>query len=159
MQVNLNRKNVQNEGSPMTPRIILDCDPGHDDAVAMLLAAGNPHVEIAAITTVGGNQTLEKVTRNALGIATLAGISAPIAAGCATPLVRDLVTSPEIHGESGLDGVTLPEPAMELDRRHAVDVMIDVVCPRSRARSLLFRRGRSRILPWPCANNPRSLAA
>lgn len=111
----------------MTLRIILDCDPGHDDAVAMLLAAGNPHVEIAAITTVGGNQTLEKVTRNALGIATLAGISAPIAAGCATPLVRDLVTSPEIHGESGLDGVTLPEPAMELDRRHAVDVMIDVI--------------------------------
>lgn len=107
--------------------IILDCDPGHDDAVAMLLAAGHPDIEIAAITTVGGNQTLEKVTRNALGIATLANITAPIAAGCDRPLVRDLLTSAEIHGESGLDGVTLPPPAMDLDPRHGVDLMIDTI--------------------------------
>lgn len=107
-------------------RIILDCDPGHDDAVAMLLAAGHPDIDIAAITTVGGNQTLEKVTRNALGVAALAGITAPLAAGCDRPLVRELLTSAEIHGESGLDGVTLPEGGA-LDGRHGVDLIIDTI--------------------------------
>lgn len=112
-----------------TPRkIILDCDPGHDDAVAMLLAHGNPNIELLAVTTVVGNQTLEKVTRNALSVAAIAGITGvPFAAGCPRPLVRSIETAPDIHGESGLDGPDLPEPAFELDPRHAVDLIIDTV--------------------------------
>lgn len=109
-------------------KIILDCDPGHDDAVAMLLAHGNPDIDLLAVTTVVGNQTLEKVTRNALSVATIAGITGvPFAAGCARPLVRTIETAPDIHGESGLDGPALPEPAFDLDERHAVDLIIDTV--------------------------------
>lgn len=111
----------------MVKSVILDCDPGHDDAMAILLAAGHPDVDVKAITTVGGNQTLEKVTRNALGLATLAGLNVPIAAGHEAPLDRPLVTSPEIHGESGLDGVTLPDPTMDLDPRHGVNLIIDTI--------------------------------
>lgn len=112
----------------MTNKIILDCDPGHDDAVAMLLAAGNPDIDLLAVTTVGGNQTLEKVTRNALAMGTVAHITGiPFAAGCGHPLVRDVETAGETHGESGLDGVELPEPTIELDPRHGVDVIIDTI--------------------------------
>ena len=115
--------------SPRAPRkIILDCDPGHDDAVAMLLAHGSPDIELLAVTTVVGNQTLEKVTRNALSVAAVAGITGvPFAAGCARPLVRTIETAPSIHGDSGLDGPALPEPTIELDHRHAVDLIIDTV--------------------------------
>lgn len=109
-------------------KIILDCDPGHDDAIALLLAHGNPDVELVAVTTVAGNQTLEKVTRNALGVAAVAGITGvPFAAGAARPLVRAIEVAPSIHGESGLDGVDLPEPTLSLDPRHAVDLIIDTI--------------------------------
>lgn len=112
----------------MPRKIILDCDPGHDDAFAILLAHGNPEVELVAITTVAGNQTLEKVTWNALSLATLGGISGvPIAAGCDRPLVREPIVAGEIHGETGLDGTTLPEPTVALDPRHGVDVIIQTV--------------------------------
>ncbi|WP_207454671.1 uridine-preferring nucleoside hydrolase UriH [Herbiconiux sp. SYSU D00978] len=109
-------------------KIILDCDPGHDDAIALFLAAGNPDIELVAVTTVAGNQILEKVTRNALAVGTVAGISGvPFAAGADRPLVRQIEIAPSIHGESGLDGPTLPEPTIELDPRHAVDVIIETV--------------------------------
>jgi purine nucleosidase len=112
----------------MPHRIILDCDPGHDDAIAILLAHGHPEVELLAITTVAGNQTLDKTTRNARRIATLAGINGvPIAAGCDRPLLRELVTAGGIHGESGLDGADLPEPTVSLAGAHAVDVIVDLV--------------------------------
>ncbi|SDC54552.1 nucleoside hydrolase [Streptomyces prasinopilosus] len=112
----------------MTRKIILDCDPGHDDAIALLLAHGNPDIDLVAVTTVVGNQTLEKVTRNALSVARIAGITGvPFAAGCPRPLVRAVETAPDIHGETGLDGPVLPEPTLELDRRHAVDLIIDTV--------------------------------
>ncbi|WP_338702052.1 nucleoside hydrolase [Streptomyces sp. Q6] len=112
----------------MTRKIILDCDPGHDDAIALLLAHGNPDIDLVAVTTVVGNQTLEKVTRNALSVAAIAGITGvPFAAGCPRPLVRAIENAPEIHGDSGLDGPDLPEPAIELDGRHAVDLIIDTV--------------------------------
>ena len=95
-------------------RIVIDCDPGHDDAVALLLAAGSPSVQLAGITTVGGNQTLERVTRNARTIATVGAIAGvPIVAGAAHPLLRPVTVAAEIHGESGLDGpapVTLTAP-------------------------------------------------
>ncbi|WP_106211585.1 nucleoside hydrolase [Glaciihabitans tibetensis] len=112
----------------MTTRIILDCDPGHDDAVALLLAHGNPSVELVAITTVYGNQSIDKVTRNALSIARVAGITGvPFARGAHRPLVRKLETAASIHGESGLDGPELPEPDIRLDPRHAVDLIIDTI--------------------------------
>ncbi|RNE56375.1 uridine-preferring nucleoside hydrolase UriH [Cryobacterium tepidiphilum] len=112
----------------MATKIILDCDPGHDDAIALVLAHGNPEIDLVAVTTVMGNQTLEKVTRNALSIARVAGITGvPFAAGCPRPLVREIETAPTIHGESGLDGPVLPDPLIELDRRHAVDLIIDTI--------------------------------
>ena len=112
----------------MTKKIILDCDPGHDDAIAILLAHGNPEIELLAVTTVVGNQTLEKVTKNALAVARIANITGvPFAAGCPRPLVRQIEVAPDIHGESGLDGPVLPEPTVDLDPRHAVDLIIDII--------------------------------
>lgn len=107
--------------------LILDCDPGHDDAVAILLAAGNPRLNLLGITTVAGNQTLQKVTRNALAVCAQAGIRVPVAAGAAGPLVRPQLTAGEIHGTSGLDGPVLPEPAFELDPRPAAQFIVDTV--------------------------------
>ncbi|MBB5633610.1 purine nucleosidase [Cryobacterium mesophilum] len=112
----------------MTTKIILDCDPGHDDAIALLLAHGNPNIELVAVTTVHGNQTIEKVTRNALAVATVAGITGvPFAAGAHRPLVRTPEVAESIHGDSGLDGPVLPEPAFEAEDRHAVDLIIDTI--------------------------------
>jgi purine nucleosidase len=112
----------------MARKILIDCDPGHDDAIALLLAHGSPEVELVAVTTVVGNQTIEKVTRNALAVAAVGGITGiPFAAGCALPLVRPLQNAPEIHGDSGLDGPQLPDAETELDPRHAVDLIIDTV--------------------------------
>jgi purine nucleosidase len=111
--------------------IILDCDPGHDDAVALLLAHGSPDVELLAVTTVAGNQDLEKVTRNALAVARVAGLAGvPVAAGADRPIVRVRDHAPSIHGESGLDGPVLPEPAQALDPRHAVDLIVETVMSR-----------------------------
>lgn len=112
----------------MPTKIILDCDPGHDDAVAMLLAYGSPAIDLVAVTTVMGNQTIEKVTRNALAVARVAGITGvPFARGAHRPLVREVEVAASIHGESGLDGPVLPEPTIELDPRHAVDLIIDTI--------------------------------
>ena len=78
----------------MPRKIILDCDPGHDDVIALLLAHGNPDIELLAVTTVVGNQTLDKVTHNALAVARVAGITGvPFAAGCPRPLVRDVAVA------------------------------------------------------------------
>ena len=112
----------------MPRKIILDCDPGHDDAIAILLAHGNPEIDLVAVTTVVGNQTLAKVTRNALAVAEIAGIvGVPFAAGCPRPLVRTIELAPDIHGESGMDGPVLPEPSLRIDPRHAVDLIIDTI--------------------------------
>ncbi|HEY5224153.1 MAG TPA: nucleoside hydrolase [Microbacteriaceae bacterium] len=112
----------------MPRTIILDCDPGHDDAIAMLLAHGSPEIELAAITTVAGNQSLDKVTHNALAVATIAGITdVPIAAGMDRPLVRARSFAASIHGDSGMDGPELPVPTVRLDERHAVDLIIDTL--------------------------------
>jgi purine nucleosidase len=111
----------------MSSRIILDCDPGHDDAIAIVLAHGSPEIELAAITTVAGNHPLELTTLNARRIAGLCGITVPIAAGCAAPLIRPLVTAPEIHGEAGLEGHEWAEPSAAVVSDHAVDLIIDLV--------------------------------
>ncbi|MFC8923233.1 nucleoside hydrolase [Cellulosimicrobium sp. NPDC057127] len=115
-------------GAPPLPRkIVLDCDPGHDDAVAMLLAHGSPAIDLVAVTTVAGNQTLEKVTRNALAVAEVARIDVPIAAGCDRPLVRPRIVAPDIHGDTGMDGPVLPSPRGVVDDRHAVDLIVETV--------------------------------
>ena len=112
----------------MATKIILDCDPGHDDAIALLLAWGNPEIDLVGVTTVTGNQTIEKVTRNALAVARIAGITGvPFARGAHRPLVRPINIAPSIHGASGLDGPALPEPTLALDDRHAVTFIIDTI--------------------------------
>jgi purine nucleosidase len=103
---------------------IHDCDPGHDDAIAILLAAAHPALDLRAITTVGGNAPLDKVTLNARRVCTLAGIrDVPIAAGAEGPSGGVLEPAADVHGESGLDGPELPEPDVELDARPAVELI------------------------------------
>jgi inosine-uridine nucleoside N-ribohydrolase len=93
--------------------IVLDCDPGHDDAIALLLALASPEVELLGVTTTYGNQTLEKTTANALRVLELVGrADVPVVAGAARPLERELVVAAHVHGESGLDGPVLPEPSV-----------------------------------------------
>jgi purine nucleosidase/pyrimidine-specific ribonucleoside hydrolase len=107
-----------------TTSVLLDCDPGHDDAIAILLAAGDPRCDLRAVTTVAGNASLEKVTLNARRVMTLAGLrDVPLAAGAAGPLRGPLVTAPEIHGDSGLDGAVLPDPEVAVDPRPAVELL------------------------------------
>jgi len=112
----------------MPEKIILDCDPGIDDVFAILLAHAHPDIELLAVTTVAGNQTLPIVTHNALVTGTIAGMTdVPFAAGADRPLVRDQIIAPEYHGSSGLRGADLPAPTINLDPRHAVDLIIETV--------------------------------
>jgi len=105
--------------------IILDCDPGHDDAMAILLARGCADIELLAITTVAGNQTLEKTTLNARRVCTVANIhDVPIFAGCDRPLQRPLTVAADIHGTSGLDGPSFGVPTVDVADEHAVDYII-----------------------------------
>ena len=96
----------------MTPiPIFLDCDPGHDDALALLLALASPEVDLRGVTTVAGNQTVEKMTANALRVLALAAREdVPVAAGADRPLVRERFVVAYVHGETGLDGTELPAP-------------------------------------------------
>lgn len=111
-----------------TTEVILDCDPGHDDAIAMLLAGAREDCELAAVTTVAGNQTVEKTTRNARRMLTLMDRpDVPVAAGMGEPLARELTVADHVHGESGLDGPELPEPEVALDDRHGVELLVDTV--------------------------------
>jgi inosine-uridine nucleoside N-ribohydrolase len=110
--------------------IVIDCDPGHDDAIAILLALASHEVELRAVTTVAGNQTLDKTTRNALKVLELAGrTDIPVAAGADAPLRRPLRTAAHVHGESGLDGPDLPEPQTRPVDAHAVDLLAEVLEP------------------------------
>jgi purine nucleosidase len=108
----------------MVDPVIIDCDPGHDDALALLLAAGDPRLRLLGVTTVAGNQTLEKTTRNAQRILALAGVShIPVASGCDRPLVGTLSVAADIHGVSGLDGPDLDVPVTGTAGVHAVELM------------------------------------
>jgi inosine-uridine nucleoside N-ribohydrolase len=114
----------------VTIPIVIDCDPGHDDAIAILLALASPEVELVGVTTVAGNQTLDKTTRNALVTLETAGRSdIPVAAGAAAPLRRDLRTAAHVHGETGLDGPELPEPSVGPVRSLAVDLLAELIEP------------------------------
>ncbi len=94
--------------------IVLDCDPGHDDAIALLLALASPELDLLGVTTTYGNQTLEKTTANALRVLELVGrTDVPVAAGADRPLERELVVAAHVHGESGLDGPSLPDASTD----------------------------------------------
>jgi inosine-uridine nucleoside N-ribohydrolase len=104
--------------------IVIDCDPGHDDAIAILLALASPELELRGISTVAGNQTLDKTTKNALKVLELADrTDIPVVAGAAAPLQRTLRTAANVHGESGLDGPDLPEPTAKTVDGDVVDVL------------------------------------
>ena len=108
----------------MSTPIVIDCDPGHDDAIAILLAIASPEIELRGITTVAGNQTLEKTTRNALRVLELADrTDIPVAVGADAPLMRTLRVAANVHGESGLDGPDLPEPTTKPVKGYAADVL------------------------------------
>lgn len=109
-------------------KILIDCDPGHDDAVALLYAAH--HLDLIGVTTVHGNNTIENVTRNALAVLTLGGIDVPLAQGCAAPLLGPPHAGSgggpaEAHGATGLDGAELPAPNRTPIALHAVDFLIE----------------------------------
>jgi len=107
--------------------VILDGDPGHDDAIAWVVANASPLLDIRAVTTVCGNQTLEKTTYNARRICTLIGLDAPIAMGRPRPLFTDPMVAPNVHGQTGLDGPVLPEPKMEVEKVSAVELMARIL--------------------------------
>ena len=109
--------------------VIIDTDPGHDDAFALLLALASPEeLDVQAITTVAGNVSLRKTTYNALRVRELGGAPhIPVYRGCSRPLVNELVTAEYIHGESGLDGPKLPEPSRDVEATHAVDFLIEAL--------------------------------
>lgn len=112
----------------MKRKIIIDCDPGHDDAIAILLAAHHPAIELLAITTVAGNQSVSKTTHNALKVCSLANIRAvPVAMGMERPLIRPARLARDIHGETGMDGPNVPEPDLERSPLHAVDLLIKLL--------------------------------
>ena len=114
----------------MSTRIVLDCDPGHDDAIAILLALASPELELVGVTTVAGNQTLDKTTRNALVTLEIAGRSdIPVAAGADAPLRRQLRTAAHVHGDSGLDGPELSEPSALPVEAHAADLLAELIEP------------------------------
>ena len=109
----------------MTPEpILLDCDPGHDDAIALLLALASPELELRGVTTVAGNQTLEKTTANALRVLDFVGRNdVPVARGADRPLLRDPFVAAYVHGDTGLDGPDLPPAQREPIAQHAVDFL------------------------------------
>jgi len=110
----------------MSTTIILDCDPGIDDALAIAFAAGSPEIELAGLTTVAGNVELAKTTANALAVASFVGLgSVPVTAGCGTPLLRPALHAGHVHGESGLGGAVLPTPARSAEGGHAIDYIIE----------------------------------
>ena len=103
-------------------RIILDCDPGHDDAIGLMLALGSPEVELLGVTTVSGNQTVKKTTENAIRVLDHLGRDdICVAAGAQRPLLRERYAAAHVHGETGLDGSDLPPPAREPEPEHAID--------------------------------------
>jgi purine nucleosidase len=109
-------------------RVIIDTDPGQDDAIAILVALASPEIEVLGITTVAGNVPLPLTTRNALRIVELAGKpEVPVHAGAAHPLVRPLVTAEAVHGATGLDGPDLPEPTLAPRAAHAVDFLVETL--------------------------------
>ena len=111
----------------MTRKIILDCDPGHDDAVAIMMAGIHPSLELLGITVVAGNQTLEKTVNNALHITQHLGIDVPVYAGCGRPIIRESIIAEFIHGKSGLDGPVFDPLVKKVEEKHAVNFIVETL--------------------------------
>ena len=110
----------------MSTKVLIDCDPGHDDAIAILLALASPELDVVGVTTVSGNQTLDKTTANAIRVLEHAGrADVPVAAGADRPLLRDRFVAAYVHGETGLDGPALPEPRITAEPQHAIDFLAE----------------------------------
>lgn len=107
--------------------LIIDCDPGLDDAVALILAGKDERIDLKAVTVVGGNQTLDIVGRNALRLLSLTGVDVPVAYGFAGPMVRELAKAPRVHGEDGIQGVVVAESGLEASELHAIDLMTKIL--------------------------------
>jgi purine nucleosidase len=111
----------------VTKKIILDCDPGIDDALAIVYAAGSPELELLGITTVAGNVSLDKTTSNALRVCEFIGAVVPVTPGCAAPLLRPPITAEHVHGADGLRGARLPSASTLPRPGHASDFIIETV--------------------------------
>ena len=113
-------------------KILIDCDPGHDDAMAIMLALGNKDAfEVLGITCVGGNQTLEKVSQNALKVLTVVGKEIPVAKGAAGPLIKEIAPAPEAHGDTGMDGPIIDEITMDFVPQNGVEFLRDKILAES----------------------------
>jgi inosine-uridine nucleoside N-ribohydrolase len=122
----------------MATPMLLDCDPGHDDAIALLLALASPEVELLGVTSVAGNQTLEKTTANAIRVLDFVGREdVPVAAGAERPLVRERHVAAYVHGETGLDGPDLPPPQRQQLPAHAVEFLAQQIRARDGAVTLV----------------------
>ena len=122
----------------MATAILLDCDPGHDDAIALLLALASPELDLLGVTTVEGNQTLEKTTANAIRVLDFVGRGdIPVTAGADRPLIREPFVAAYVHGETGLDGPDLPPPQRAPLAQHAVDFLADRIRERKGAVTLV----------------------
>ena len=108
-------------------KIILDCDPGHDDAVAIMLAAINPKIELLGITVVAGNQKLEKTVNNALKVCNHLNLDVPVYSGMSRQMIREQLIADDIHGETGLDGPKFEELKIKAEDKHAVNFIIDTL--------------------------------
>lgn len=108
-------------------KMILDCDPGHDDAIALMLAGNHPDIELLGITVESGNQTLKKTGRNALNLCQYLNIDVPVCLGVPNPIIKAVEVCEVIHGESGLDGFDFPPLSISYDYRKAVDFIIDTL--------------------------------
>lgn len=112
----------------MSKKIILDCDPGHDDALALTMAVASPRIDLLAVTTSAGNQTPDKTLNNAMRMLTLLHREdIPVAQGNQTPLVKPLETAPKVHGKTGLDGADLPDPDFQVQTIPAIDLIAKVL--------------------------------
>lgn len=108
-------------------KIIIDCDPGHDDAIAIMMAASNPKLDLLGITIVAGNQTLEKTCRNGLNVCQALNIKVPVYAGMSLPMVREQVVAANVHGETGLDGPVFEPLKIKAESKHAITYLIETL--------------------------------
>ncbi|MCB9450416.1 MAG: nucleoside hydrolase [Anaerolineaceae bacterium] len=109
-------------------KVILDCDPGHDDAIAIMLAAKSPLLDLLGVTVVAGNQTLDKTVMNALNVCQHLNLDVPVYRGCGQPMIRDKqVVAPNIHGESGLDGPVFAPLTRQAEPQHAVLYLVETL--------------------------------
>lgn len=133
--------------------VIIDCDPGHDDAIALVLALASPELNVKAVTSSAGNQTPDKTLRNVLRMLTLLKRpDIPVAGGALKPLMRELIIADNVHGESGLDGPALPEPGFAAQTCTAVAA--DGQNPARQRRAGHHRRNRPANQRRPAAQQP-----